>query len=504
MKRLRSVLWWLAALSLCAIGHGTAMASTKLPRLIQQFDVPYPAEHAYRSGRYLAALPLLERELAHCTRADGCFDAAFLHAGILVNVGRHAEAQAAVDALVKRSHAIGGIQYARALMARIALKFAVGAWGDIMPTIDQARATLETAGLGQTVEMAEITMAHGMSLVILGRRTDGMAAVETAIGIYRRLGRNGEDGLATLLKIAAPFSADPAARYAEGEAIMLRLFGPDAPSAIEAMEWRAEVAQAQGRLQAAETILRNSVEAARRATGEQSFKYALANKALAEMVEARGGVVEAIDLYLVVGRIMLKNYGAHPLTAQVALSLGSLMLAQGYGKQAEEMLEGAHLISRRAFGENSPQTALTALKLGTLRLDQTRYQEANHLLLQARNIGLAFGSKDTLLVLNAELHLALLNERLKHSDAARDHYTRAVAGLDGAPLLYIAVLAYANFGRFEVEQGNYAKGRTLLRICEERAHRRTAARVPVDGSLSRISRAFKTHVRAAWALSTPH
>ncbi len=215
----------------------------------------------------------------------------------------------------------------------------------------------------------------------------------------------------------------------------------------------------------AETQLRAALALREEAQGVDHLDTADTLNNLALVLEQRGDLDAAEDLYRRALRIMEPQLGRHPTTATVLRNLGGLLRERAEYAAAEEMLREAVSIARETLGDAHAETADQVTGLAIL-LDETgRRDEAGALLREALQITrAAYGDRHVLVAVALNNVASLLQEEGDY-DAAEQMYREALSirtALLDADHPDVAT-SLSNLANLLQERGEYAEAEELYR-----------------------------------------
>jgi serine/threonine-protein kinase len=158
--------------------------------------------------------------------------------------------------------------------------------------------------------------------------------------------------------------------YSESLEILKQLFGPRHRYSAMAMNNLAQPLRLLGRYDEAEAHLRQSIDIRRELYGESHYRVATALRQLGSVLSARGNNEEALDLYEEALQIREKHFGRnHKNTANSLNDVASSLASLGRTEQAENVLQDAMKIWG-AVSEPDNGRSRTRYLLGGLLLDR--------------------------------------------------------------------------------------------------------------------------------------
>ncbi|MCP3731760.1 tetratricopeptide repeat protein [Sphingomonas sp. MG17] len=488
-----------------------AVPQTADAALARRWEVTEQAELAVRSGRVLQGLKLLDAELKQCKRPDGCHDAAVLRAFALAKIGRHNEAEKIGVELAAKSKAgkLPAMKTVEALLVVAEARIYAGSWEPAVDALGEAIGLIQSNNLMASVQMGEAAFNVATLQIIRGNTDDGAKMLMQSINLFQALGAGHQDSLAeaieALVDLAEVKGNEKAAAEASAVAdqVIAQFAAADNARFTNPMLRRARALQKAGKAQEAEKLYQTIADLKEAGYGRDGFESTLAVLDLADSMEAQGRVVEALTIKLNATMTMMRVYGGHPLTAVSALNIGSTLLEKGRADLAGSFLEAGYYISRAALGDTSVLTLVSALKLGSLKLEQRAYAEAEPLLDHAIKQG-EIAAPGGALAANAKLHMAILYEKTGRAAQAGPYYRDAAMVFERVfgPTVPVTVQALANWAIYTQDRGDFPRSRTLYRRAGEHI-RQIAARQTGEGAdtFRQFSQVFARQAAVNWQLA---
>lgn len=279
----------------------------------------------------------------------------------------------------------------------------------------------------------------------------------------------------------------------------------EALARAEALDDRAHALYADGKLDDALLLARQSLAIREEVLGKEHRLVATSLGNLAHILQAQGSLAEARPLFQRALEIDEKALGKdHPDVATDLGALGVLLQELGALAEARPLLERALEIRERALGPDHPEVADDLSSLATLLLHLRAFAEAEPLLQRALTIQEKALGADHVGLIPTLVNLAALHQAQAAFAAAQPFYERALAlheraggedGPDVADLLN-------NLGALLHAQGAYAKAQGAL----ERALRireRTLGRDHPDVAQGLNNLAEVLRERGAYAQARP-
>lgn len=490
---------------------GLMVAQDADAALVRRWAVSEAAEMAVRSGRMIEGIKLLDAELKACQRPDVCHDAAVLRAFALAKVGRHIEAEKIAVALAAKAKAdkLPPMKSVEALLVVAEARIYAGQWEPAVDALGEAIGAINANNLTASVQMAEAAFNVAMLQIVRGNTDDGGKMLMQSINLFQALGAGHEDSLAEAVEALVDLAevkgnATAAAQAGTVADQVIATFAPGGnPRFTNPVLRHARALQKDGKAQEAEKLLQQIADLKEAGYGRDSFETLLATGDLADSMEAQGRVVEALTIKVNAVMNMMRVYGGHPLTAVSAVNIGSTLLEKGRPDLAAGFLEAGYLISRAALGDTSALTLVSALKFGSLKLEQRDYAAAEPLLAHAILQG-EIVAPGGALAANAKLHMAILYEKTGRAAQAGPYYRDAAMVFERVfgTAVPVTVQAVANWAIHTQGRGEFARSRTLYRRAGEHI-RSIAARQTGEGAdtFRQFAQVFARQAAVNWELA---
>ena len=479
------------------------------------FEAPDPYQGG---GAQIRAEELLDRETA---RVDAEFEdrpelrGHFLNTLAIVyqNLGLFEKARFNFDGALaaRRASDESGGEVAESLVGLAGLMIQEGAYEDALQHVDEAVAILDANGETESGLRADAIERRALATMGLGRFEVAASAHRRALDMRRSLYGDQDKRVATSWRHLAEsvgYLGRPAEALEMAERAIAIFTATRGEASIECAEalfvrgdqyyqqrildkaiedydraltiYRSRVAamhpsvgillnnraralRLAGRLAESEADYRHALEIIRRTLGDEHREVATILSNISQVLRARGRYDDAMSFVREANERLLATLGRdHPIYGAGLNIESSTLAAAGWAAAAEPLALEARRIHDAAFEPGHPRTSLVLANLARIRIEQTRFDDAEALLRDVLVDQRAGGSASV--IARALIDLGELEVARGRAGAAEDWFRQALVSLpEGARL-----------DRATVKR-RLAESLILQSRCEEAAHEASAA-----------------------------
>ena len=293
---------------------------------------------------------------------------------------------------------------------------------------------------------------RGIALAGKGHHIDRSTMVQLIDGLGSVTARDGDiDGALRL--------------YEEAVRLAEEAHGATAWQVATPLRHLAWATSAASKLDNAERLARQALAIARRSYGARSRDLVPFIATLANVRDTQGQLGEAASLREEAVRLAGQTNGQNTMRAQTLIDLGSLRVREGKYQDAEKLFEEALALASEDQAERRSVVPSALMELASLRRRERRYSEAEHFARRALEEQEDFWGRDSLQVVNPLAHLGDLCTKQNKVEEARTQFNRAIAIIEkrSGPADVSLARLLPGLAALEQGQGNYEVAETIIR-----------------------------------------
>jgi tetratricopeptide (TPR) repeat protein len=299
---------------------------------------------------------------------------------------------------------------------------------------------------------AGLLFRHGFAVAETGHNVDRSTRVQLIDGLGSVAARDGDNERAVRL-------------YEEAVRVAEEGYGDRAWQVAAPLRHLAWATMSASRLEDAERLARRALAIARRNYGRRSGDLVPFIRILAEIRDMQGELAEATTLQDEVLRLADQNNGQSLARAQTQLDVGSMRVREGKYQEAEQLYEEALAIASTNESVRRLVLPSALLELARLRRMEGRYGEAEQFATRALEEVEGFWGHDSIQVVDPLVRLGDLCTKQDKPEAARELLNRAIAIIEKrlGPANVGLASPLEGLARLERAQGNYELAETMTR-----------------------------------------